>query len=604
MRPRLGRRGNARLAIVATALALATPLTAHVGLRGAVADATVSVDDRSVAVPTAWKYYSGVTTSFVTTNVTNAGYRVTEVHADQPNNPTTFSVRAVPNSGAYAVSAWWWYVGVTTAQVTNLLNTNHARLISVDGYNTSNGARYAVVMVDNTGGAAKSWHWWVSSSISAISNHLASDGDRIIDLGEFMVGSTRYYTAVTIHNTAPDAKGWYWYVGKTTAQVSSLLSSNHARLVDLEATGSGTWDVVMTTDAPGFWLWYIGRTSPSQLVANANQSGTRLIAIQRYASGSSTLFAGVFLNNLAAPSSTMRDLLYPQLHLNSYGFYSKQVGGPTLTALQNSVKFEPASAIKVVEHMYVHLRLQNGSVGLGDSIKYPYRASDPSNKDICPATSDPLATTNLGDADTKMMQNSDNRMTRAIKDKYGYGNILAVANILGMGSTSFPNTLGCLTYGNYNVTTLTDLGKLYSSVAAGTTLMGSTRAHFYSSMLNMNNYPSARTFFCNVATTEGNALGKSAQTISDFCDAMQWAAKGGSYTLNLSTGRHIWRSNFGRLALPVKNGQTTSLTEYVYGDYIHDVIATSSQETAISNARSAATAEQFRAQIHAAIATW
>ena len=604
MRAPFGRRARARFATVATALALAAPLTTHVAVLPAVADATVSVDDRSVAVPTGWRYYSGVTTSYVSGTVLSGGYRLTEVKADQPTNPSTWSVRAVPNSGAYAVSAWWWYVNVTTAQVSSLLSTNHARLISVDGYNTSSGARFAVVMVNNLSPATKSWHWYFSSSPTTIHNNVVANGDRIIDISDFMVGATHYYTAVTVKNTAPDNKGWYWYTNRTTAQVSSLLSTNHARLVDLEATGSGTWDVVMTTDTPGFWVWYVGMGSASRMVQVANQTGTRLISIQRYTSGSSTLFAGVFLNNLAAPSSTMRDLEYAQLGINTWGFYSRRVGGSTITALQATTPFEPASAIKAMHHLYVHMRLQNASVTTADSIAYPYRASDPTNKDICPSTSDPLKTTNLGNADQQMMQVSDNRMTRAIKDKYGYGNILAVANILGMSQTSFPNTLGCLTYGAYNLTSLNDLGKLYASVAAGNTLNGSTRAHFYSSMLNFTNYSPAKTFFCNVATTEGNSLGKTAQTITDFCNAMEWAAKGGSYTLNLSDGRHIWRSNFGRLALPVKSGAVISLAEYVYGDFIHDVKADSAKETAINNARSAATAEQFRAQIRAALATW
>jgi hypothetical protein len=596
-----------RVGVVAAVLALGLPVLDQ-GARLATADATTSVDDRSVAVPTGWKFYSGITIAQVTSTVIAGGYRLTELHADQPTNPTTWTVRAVQNAGAYAVSGWWWYYGQTAAQVNSLLSSNNARLVSVDGYNTSSGGRYAVVMVSNAGGAAKSWHWWVSTSPTSIANHLAADGDRMIDVGEFMVGATRYYTAVTIHNTAPDAKGWYWYFNKTGAQVQSLLSTNSARIVDLEAVGNGNWDVVMQTDPLGFNLWYYGQPSASALLGIANQTGTRLISVQRYASGSSTLFAGIFVNNLTAPSSTMRDLDWAQLgSFNRWGFYSKQVGGPVLTALQSGVAFEPASAIKVVSHLYLHMRMQNGSVNWPSSITYPYRSSDPNNVDICPATGDPLHTTTLENADTQMMEQSDNRMTRAIKDAYGYPNILAVANILGMTKTAFPNTLGCLVYGTYNVTTLADLGRLYESVAAGTSIAGAARTHFYANMLNMNNYPSARTAFCNVATTEGNLLGKSGATITAFCNAMEWAAKGGGYTLTVSGVRRIWRSNASRLALPVRSPSVTgpvTLSEYVYGDYIHDVVATAAKETAIGNARTAAGAEQFRAQIHAALATW
>ncbi|MDQ1712914.1 MAG: hypothetical protein QOE45_2364 [Frankiaceae bacterium] len=606
MRASGNRWGRVRLVAVIASISLGLPVLNSGTV--AVADATTSVDDRSVAVPTAWKVYTGLTPAQVSSTVLTPGYRLTEIHADQPTNPTTYTVRAVNNAGAYAVSGWWWYYGKTTAQINSLLGSNNARLISLDGYNTSAGARYAVVMVSNAGPAAKSWHWWVSTTTSFITSHLNSDVDRIIDLGEFAIGSTRYFTAVTIHNTTPDNKGWYWYTNRTTAQVQSLLSTNHARIVDIEAVGNGNWDVVMQTDGIGFNLWYVGRPSAAALLAIANQTGTRLTAIQRYASGSSTLYAGIFVNNLTTQSATMRDLQWGSLgSFNKWGFYSKQVGGPVLTSLQSSVQFEPASAIKVVSHLYLHMRMQNNSVNMASAINYPYRASDPNNKDICPATGDPLHTTTVENADNKMMTVSDNRMTRAIKDAYGYSNILAVANILGMSRTSFPNTLGCLTYGTYNLTTLADLGRLYESVAAGTSIAGAARTHFYANMLNFNNYSPAKTAFCNVATAEGNDLGKSGGTITAFCNAMEWAAKGGSYTLTLSGVRHIWRSNASRLALPFKSPPTSgpiTLQEYVYGDYVHDVIATVAQENSINNGRTLAAAEQFRAQIRAAMATW
>lgn len=598
MRAHLKRRAGTRLAIVLAALALGLPAVDH-GTRPAYADTTSAVDDRSVAVPTGWKVYTGVTPSQITNTVLAGGYRLTEIHADQPVNPTTFTVRAVRNLGPYAPPGWWWYYGQTLAQVSTLLSNNNARLVSLDGYNTSNGARYAVVMVSNTGAYAKSWHWWVSTSVSSISSKLSQYGDRIVDLGEFMVGSTRYYTAVTVKNSGDDAKGWYWYVNRTTAQVSSLLSTNNARLVDIEAAGNGLWDVVMQTDQQGFWVWYVGQTTPAKLVSIANQTGTRLISVQRYVVSGTTYFAGVFLNNLAAPSSTMRDILWPKLGtFNSWGFYSKRVGGSTATALQTGVRFEPASAIKVVHHLYVHMRMQNNSIDLNGTIKYPYRSGDSANGNICPKVDDPLASTSVANADNKMMTISDNRMTRAIRDAYGYSNILAVANIVGMSSTSFPNTLGCLTYGGYNLTTLTDLGRLYESVAAGTSISGTARDHFYANM------GSSKTAFCNVASTEGASLGKSSGTIAAFCDAIRQSSKGGSYTLNLSDGRHIWRSSFGRLSLPVKSGDTITPHEYVYGDYLHDVKATSAQESAISTARASALAEQFRAQIRAALQTW
>jgi len=51
------------------------------------------------------------------------------------------------------------YYGKTASQVSTLLSQNNGRLISLDPY-TSNGLRFAVVMVSNTGRAGRAWWWY------------------------------------------------------------------------------------------------------------------------------------------------------------------------------------------------------------------------------------------------------------------------------------------------------------------------------------------------------------------------------------------------------------------------------------------------------------
>src|SRR5262245_36185090 len=106
------------LAAAATALALHAP--AHAAMESL--DANATTDDHSVNVPTGWWPYTNGTAAQVGTYLNQNGARLTdlEVYA-VTNGVPTFSVRMVPNSGAYAVPGWWWYYGLTAADVNTYL---------------------------------------------------------------------------------------------------------------------------------------------------------------------------------------------------------------------------------------------------------------------------------------------------------------------------------------------------------------------------------------------------------------------------------------------------------------------------------------------------
>jgi hypothetical protein len=162
--------------------------------------------------------------------------------------------------------------------------------------------------------------------------------------------------------------------------------------------------------------------------------------------------------------------------------------------------FEPASAVKLVHSVRLLEDLRDGLVGLEDD--FPYFAMDPSldwastaDRDerefACPVRENPQTVPFLK-AVWMMMENSDNRITLAVSDKYGMEALNATAASLGMGSTLIAHRIGCLgmVEGEPGLdlapgrSSIMDLLALFRAVEAGRLGRGITESVFYSSMKN------------------------------------------------------------------------------------------------------------------------
>lgn len=89
---------------------------------------SASVSTSSVRRPAPHSFIASVFLLFFTVNAP-------ALAGDLPNTPP---------------DGWWWYYGQTPAQVTSLLNTNNARLVSIQVEQTSP-LQFTVAMVQNTG---------------------------------------------------------------------------------------------------------------------------------------------------------------------------------------------------------------------------------------------------------------------------------------------------------------------------------------------------------------------------------------------------------------------------------------------------------------------
>ena len=310
--------------------------------------------------------------------------------------------------------------------------------------------------------------------------------------------------------------------------------------------------------------------------------------------------------NLNSLSRKLRGIIALKVDSGVYGFYLKQVGGSTLASLQNTKQYEPASALKVLYHAKSIHEESLGNTHDGDSVTYHYNPADPTNVGICPDNYATTSMSTLSNADTKMMQVSDNRMTRGILEKYTKTAMLNYATSLGLTSTAINHNIGCPTSTTHNKTTLVDLGKIYEAFQNGTVTSSSTwQTQFRSRMINDSNYTGFRNLICPIVNQEATSLGKSAATATNFCNAMKFVAKGGDYAYADAYPRAESHDDIWLTTMPYKASGVLAPRYFVLGEFVDQISISSSTEiNNVNAARSQVKQEALRPYIHAALATW
>jgi hypothetical protein len=583
-------------------------------------DPNALTDDKSVSVPTAYWTYTNVSTSTISSYLAANGARLTDIEV---YNAATgrFTVTMVRNTGAYGVPGWWWYTGLSFASIGQLLATNNARLIDIEAYN--NGASWAVIMVSNTGGAARAWSYLGGVTSGDIQDHLSDTGHRLIDLEAYFVNGVKRYAIIGVANTGADAKAWEWWLNQTTTSVRDRVNAFGGRITNLERQPDGTYNFIQVRNAGTdnkYWRFYFGLASLSSVVNVAGQFGTRVFDVETYVTSGVRRYDAVMIDNVDTETRRLTNLMAPTftapngLPRANYGFYLKRVGGSVSVGLMQSRTFEPASAIKAVLNFAVMRRVQAST----DFLSWPFTYYDYTvpagklEKDACPhpweETFANALTSTLDFGKDNMMSISDNRTTRGIVLRYGLADINDAASDAGMSSTSIGQPLmGCgWENGDRNDTTLVDLGRLYEGVHNGTLLTGSARTEFFQPMNSGISLP-----IQNIVSQEAAAQSKS-WAASQFISKMTARFKGGSYNICLDSDCAPYayiRTVAGRMILPIKLSNGADSTRiYVYGRYVDAYNVCNGinpcSETTANAAINAVDPELFRAAIRSALLTW
>lgn len=568
-------------------------------------------DDRLGDQPSGWWMYNNVDATTLSDKLTENQARLTDLRVNSAS-PLTFTATMVPASGPYG-TGYWWYFDRTRAQVDSLLAANNARPISLQKYWTGSAWRFAVVMVPNTGADYRPFTI-AEGSASAVSSAVTAFGDGRLAGLSVDVGDSTFsnYTAIIVSNA--NGYGWWWYPSLTADGVGSVLKTTGGRLVDLDPHGNGTFSVLIYA-MPGQYWWYYDQT-PKQMLDLAGQHGARVIDLTPYRSGGTVRYAGIMVNNLTGLSAQLRDEFDGNTFGGSFGFRLQQVGGPVIAGLQTDKQFEPASSIKALYHLHTLIARQGG---MGDTTTLAYRTNDFSQINspeagICPGNALYVNATDLKTAEEQMMWNSDNRMTKAITDRFGYPAIGNTGTKIGMTRTVLQHDDGCPTATTHNYTTLDDLAKVYEAgfTRTGTdqVLNSTHRGLFHTRMLNEFNTKMYGTAanpddgICDVVGQEAGKLGKSSQA-GEFCLNIVYMTKGGSYDYGAGVEAGLGTRSAGHLlGLPAKSGGVINRTFYTYGDFVDNFTDTASTSASIGSLRGQAFLDAIRPLINQALQTW
>lgn len=608
-------------------------------------DTSARTTDHSVNVPTGWLIYNNVTSSQVSSYLSANSARLTQIEVDSYVSGTPrFSVRMVPNSGVYAVPGWWWYHGLTFAQVGSFLSSNNARLIDLEPYDIGGGViRYAAVMVSNTGTTARAWSYLSGATSAQVTTHLSSSGHRLVDLDSYYIGTLKRYSVVAVANTGTDAKSWQWWLNQTPASVASRVNSFGGRIVKLDRQKDGTYNFIQVSNAGtnnSAWWYQYGFTSGTALINYANQVAARPVNITSYLNTSGLRrYDAVFIDNANASTRRMRGILGATF-LDGNGnptrgifeSYLKLVGGTVKVDLNSRRRAETASSLKSLHLLTSMRRVAAGTDTLASAFNYYDYVSGTltQRKNACPKPSLETAVNRRTDYNfekglDEMMRISDNRTTRGTVIRYGgFAPFNATAAAVGLTGTTLRHNIGCA-YRNpetgvispstlRNDTTAADLARIYEGVWNSTLLSNanSARTEFLESTLLA---AGASGPLQTIINQEATKLGKLA-IASQFGSLIRRWGKGGSYGTYLNdTQAVIIRSGTGLIRLPIKVAGVVNYRTYSFARLVSDVpvtcfedfdtaTVTCPSDTNYTNAYNNAANELYRDEIRSALLTW
>ena len=185
-----------------------------------------------------WWWYYGLTAAQVSEKIEDKKARLLDLDVYKVNGQLRFAVVLVPNKGDQA-TGWWWYYGQTTAQIKQKLKDNKARLVDIERYRDGNKTRYAAVMVKNTGAKATKWWWYYGLSAAELKTKLSQKKARILDLERYKTSNGTRFAAILVPHGGSTSTNWWYYHGTSANKLVELGRRHGARLVDIEPPSNG-----------------------------------------------------------------------------------------------------------------------------------------------------------------------------------------------------------------------------------------------------------------------------------------------------------------------------------------------------------------------------
>jgi hypothetical protein len=248
--------------------------------------------------------------------------------------------------------------------------------------------------------------------------------------------------------------------------------------------------------------------------------------------------------------------------------------------------------LKILHAAYAMDQIAAGN----DSLSNLILIRDTCNNNECPNPAQPCSSANetMSDAIREMMEQSDNNRTMEIELRYGRTNLNNYAAALGLAGTDINHWIGCGTPSN--TFRCVDACNLYEYIADNTLFAQNYQDTLYELMVNGNGTTSS---LATIIDQEALSTDLTSSEIADFKSRVDWAAKGGRYTVN----SRFYRSEGGWASLPHRSmflGSYLYLPfEYTMSAFVHDSTDDAAAERVYS-----VKFEILREQIREALESW
>ncbi|MCC6671179.1 MAG: serine hydrolase [Planctomycetes bacterium] len=190
-----------------------------------------------------WAWYYGQTEAQVRSLLSANNARPIDIEPYLDAGALRYAVVMVANTGADQ-KPWWWVTGQSTTGVNNAVTANSARIYDLDRYTVSLSTYFSAVLYSNTGSHNRGWWYYYGITGAQLGTNLSTNGARLIDVKR--VGSDAYDAVMY---SLPD-KRWYG-LGQSAGQVTDGLMNLGARLVCLDPYTTTVGSITLTTFAVG-----------------------------------------------------------------------------------------------------------------------------------------------------------------------------------------------------------------------------------------------------------------------------------------------------------------------------------------------------------------
>ena len=308
-----------------------------------------------------WWWYYGLTQQQLQDNCTANDARLISVEPYVVGGTTYFAAIMLHNVGA-DYSGWWWYYGLTPAQIQTHLIANKARLIDLRQYTSGTSTVYGVVMVPNTGANQSGWWWYYGLTPAQVQTYLTTNNAYLISIDP---ADSAGSTFNVVMNAAPSGLGWWWYYGETVASAESLAVSNNARIFDVKSYVAGGSQLVAVLMFANTWnSTQTANGSCDNTVISGWQSSPPAVGLG--STSSTTSYDSVItalMTKYQVPGGAVAVINNGKLVLaRGYGLSDT---GNSLIAHPDSL-FRVASVSKQITSAVVLTLIQNGKLALTD----------------------------------------------------------------------------------------------------------------------------------------------------------------------------------------------------------------------------------------------